>query len=310
MYERRPRGQLEKAIREHGGEPLGSGVPGMHAETEGPQPVVPLSLSVLYDRDNNPISFRNCYENQSCFLIGGGPSFLSQKVELLKQPGIVTATMNNAGAIFRSNFWFSVDDPSRFQSRIYCDSGIMKFIKTKYLAKRVSVWSGNDLVTLPNKLRECPNIWGYTHDKGFTTFHQNHFLDTQYPSWGSSAKENDVEGIEWHKSVMLVSIWLLYYLGFRRLYLLGCDFRMKVNKPYSFDEVQPKARCKGNNRLYGWLERQFVAMKNHFEAKGLVVKNCSPGSQLEAFPRMDMEDAIRYECGLLPQDTRTKGLYT
>jgi len=105
---------------------------------------------------------------------------------------------------------------------------------------------------------------------------------------------------------MLAALSLLHYLGFRSVYLLGADFRMRETEKYAFDEGRTKAAIRHNNVLYEALDRRFKALAPHFAEHGFKVWNCTPGSGLTAFPQMEYAKAIERagaECSK-PIDTR------
>ena len=109
---------------------------------------------------------------------------------------------------------------------------------------------------------------------------------------------------------MLVALRLLHHLGFRTVYLLGCDFRMAVDRKYVFDETREAAAIKHNNTLYDSLSRRFEALKPHFEKHRFRVVNCSPGSELGVFERMAYQDAIAAATAECAKPVNTQGWYT
>ncbi len=122
-------------------------------------------------------------------------------------------------------------------------------------------------------------------------------------------KTPDSLGIVGKRSVMLVALRLLHYLGFGTVYLLGCDFKMAPDRKYAFEEHRAPNAIRHNNVLYDSLARRFEALRPHFEKHRFRVINCSPGSELRAFERMDYEKAVAAasaECG---KRVRTEGWY-
>ena len=99
------------------------------------------------------------------------------------------------------------------------------------------------------------------------------------------------------------------YLGFGTVYLLGCDFKMAEDRKYAFAENRAANAIRHNNVLYDSLARRFEALKPHFEKHRFRVVNCSPGSELQVFERMEFADAVAAasaECG---KPVNTQGWY-
>ena len=103
---------------------------------------------------------------------------------------------------------------------------------------------------------------------------------------------------------------LLHHLGFRTVYLLGCDFRMAADHKSAFDETREAAAIKHNNVLYDSLIRRFEALLPHFEKHRFRVVNCSPGSGLGVFERMTYEDAVAAASAECSKPINTQGWYT
>jgi len=106
-----------------------------------------------------------------------------------------------------------------------------------------------------------------------------------------------------------VALRLLHYLGFSTVYLLGCDFKMAEDRKYAFAENRAANAIRHNNVLYDSLARRFEALKPHFEKHRFRVVNCSPGSELQVFERMEFADAVAAasaECG---KPVNTQGWY-
>ena len=266
---------------------------------------------LLYNARGKPADFlMNMYQGAGVFLMGGGPSLLKSDLTQLDQRGIVTATMNQTAAVYRSNLWFSVDAQTQFCESIWTDPGIMKFTKQKYLSRFIHGWNGTDAyVDVMKKVQSLPNVWGFEHtDMGKTPWNPAAFLKQPSPTWGSTSKENDPEGKHYHKSVMLVALRLCYWLGFRRVYLLGCDFKQKTGNAYAFDQDATAGRAGSNNRLYGWLNRRFNELQPYFMMHGFEVFNCTPGGRLLSFPRLPLEKAVELEAARVPA-VHTAGHY-
>lgn len=256
---------------------------------------------MLWGRDGHNIWMGDMYRGGSAFLILGGPSFGQVDKTKLSQAGILTMGVNNSPKTFRPNMWISVDDPSHFIKSIWLDPKITKFVPYSHSEKVIfdnEAWKELDM-----KAGDCPNVWYFKRNEHFKA---NQFLFEDTINWGN---HKDHGG---GRSVMLAAIRILYYLGIRTIYLLGCDFKMDENTKYHFEQDRAEGSIKGNNSTYELLVERFQQLKPIFEDNGLNVYNCNKASGLMVFPFIEFEEAIKIATANLPSDLsqeRTAGLY-
>ena len=271
------------------------------------QPINPIEVGpVVSNRQGRPaLGLREQFYGQSVFLLGGGPSLRSVDLTALQRSGITVAAMNNAATVIRPHLFFSVDQPRNFHEVIWRDPGVMKFTFDKHIKRRCGVdsWSGTGYAHSGLTVGDCPNVWGFAHCHGWDS---KRFLKHPVPTWGPNGPAEDPEKTSQKLSVMLPAIWLLNWLGFRTIYLLGCDFGMPENGPhYAFDQKGQLS----NNHLYAWLNRRFLEMRGHFADHGLTIINCTEGGNLTAFDRMPLDEAIKTTLNNWPETVHTEGHY-
>jgi len=274
---------------------------------------------MLFNRDGLNIFMGDTYRGCSAFLILGGPSFgdiikgetefkgkkMSNR-ELLNYPGFVTMATNNAPRTFRPNLWTMVDDPGNFIKSIWLDPKITKFVPFDHTEKNIfdnEKWEHMDC-----KVGECPNSYFLRRNEHFNP---EQFLTEGTFNWGEHSDAVDTLGNKGGRSVMLVAIKLLYYLGVRKIFLLGCDFKMDENTKYHFAQDRSKGSQNGNNSTYEILKSRFTSLLPEFEKVGLKVFNCNPDSGLKVFPYIPFEEAINLATNQMPDISveRTEGLY-
>lgn len=268
-----------------------------------PMPIQPLKPVVTNALGRPALSLKNQFLGQSVVLVGGGPSLKSVDLSAVKRAGVTLAAMNNVATMVRPHLWFCVDLPRNFHETIWRDAAVMKFTFDKHLTntRPVDSWNGEKWVSSGLIARDCPNVWGFDHKNGWDAAT---FLSDPQPTWGVNSAEQDPEHKHSRTSVMLPTLWLLYWLGFRSVYLLGCDFDASSRK-YAFDET-----CRDtNDDLFGWLGRRFAEVRTHFDQHGFRVVNCTEGSKLEAFDRMPLNSAIHEILANWPDKIVTKGQY-
>lgn len=244
----------------------------------------------------------------SCFLVCSGPSLASHDLSLLKKRGIFTCAVNNAAAIFHPTIWVSADDPGNFCDAIWKDPSILKFVPSDHEEKLLTERDGQEtLIDSDIQVKEMPGVFGFSRNEEFNA---DTFLKEETFNWGNHGATTDTLGVKGSRSVMLIAVKLLYRLGFRKIYLLGCDFKMEENsKNYAFPQDRSKSSVRGNNKTYHALNLRFAALLPYFARAGLEVYNCTPDSGLKAFPYLSYKDAVREALSSFPTSIKTEGMY-
>jgi len=269
------------------------------------------NIPFFFTREMNQLNMVGNYRGASAFLICNGPSLASGRYDLslLKRPGVITYGMNNGARTVRPNFWTCVDDPKRFLKSIWLDPTITKFVPHAHSEKPLfdnEKWENlryNDNGKMKDMLvGNCPNVVYFHRNSKFMA---DRFLWEDSFNWGN---HKDYGG---GRSVMLPALRILFLLGFRKVYMLGADFKMSEDYTYHFDEQRAPGAVKGNMFTYDRLKSEyFPQLKPHFDQAGFKVYNCTEGSQLDVFPFVKYEDAIEEATGKLGDvNSRTWGLY-
>ena len=269
-----------------------------------------VSQPLVGSAAGRPAGFLENTQSGGVFLMCGGPSLKEVDFDLFNQRGIVTAAVNNAATLFRPNIWVSVDKPGHFHEHIWGDSGIMKFTRWCVRDGVVRTRAANRLTTAGRMARECPNTWFFEHQ---STMDYKKFLSMNPMTWGTNNKTETAVDSKGRKqpgkrSCMLPAIRLLYWLGFRRIYLAGCDFNMTPEATYAFDDPKRPSACQSNNGTYQRLNEWFGFLLPHFKENGLEIFNCTDGGNLNAFPRKTLEAAVAREA--ITGELEVRGMYS
>lgn len=140
----------------------------------------------------------------ACWLIGGGPSLATLPTDAIARSPLPKMAVNLAGTrLLRPTFWTSYDPSSRFHRSVYLDPSILKFVHRR---------RAMDLIPeTAFKVCEAPSTFFFDRDP------QRGFTDFLSPSHTTI--------VDWADS-FVQAIDLLYHLGFRILYLAGCELRV------------------------------------------------------------------------------------
>jgi hypothetical protein len=264
---------------------------------------------VLVTRSNRPTSLEGLYDGQTAFLIASGPSLLTHDLSQLSARGILTLAVNNAGAVFRPQLWVCLDSPGRFCDAIWRDPGITKFVPEGHLGSLLTVRdSEGRLIYSHETPRRMPAVFGYVRNEDFVP---ERWLSEDSFNCGQSDGRRDCAGNSGSRSVMYVALRLLYYLGLRRVYLVGCDFRMaEGRRNYAFPQHRTRASVASNNRLYATLNQRLRLLRPYFDAAGYQIFNCTPASGLTVFPYVPFEEAVACARAVVPRHIDTAGMYS
>lgn len=256
----------------------------------------------FFTRDRASLALEGMYRGSSIFLICNGPSFVTLDHSLLKKPGVMTFGINNGPKTFRPNMWTCVDDPARFLKSIWLDPKIQKFVPFSHMEQKIfdnETWKPMNM-----RVGDCPNVFAYCRNE---KFHAPRFLTENTLNWGN---HKDYGG---GRSVMLPAFRIIHLLGFRKIYLLGCDMKMSETYTYHFDEQRSKGAVNGNMSTYDRLKTEYLPqLKKYFEEDAFEVYNCNADSELRTFPFITFENAIKEATSKLGdvEHERVWGLYS
>jgi hypothetical protein len=257
---------------------------------------------LLFTQDHHPLWLADIYRGRSAFLICGGPSFGALDHAPLRQPGVLTMAINNSVRTFRPNLWITVDSPDHWIRSAWLDATIMKFVPISHASK--FLFNSDTWEMMKMRVGDCPNVVYYKRNEHFQA---KQFLWEDCLNWGCHKKHGG------GRSVMLPAIRIMFILGIRRLYLLGCDLNMSRESKYHFDQDRHRGSIRGNNDTYEKLKKWFAELRPLFEAEDFHVFNCNPQSNLKAFDFVSYKDALE-DCASHMDfvdiaNERTRGLY-
>ena len=143
-----------------------------------------------------------------CWIIGGGPALASLPTERIAASPLPKFSINLAGhGVLRPTFWTAYDPTGRFQRSTYLDPSITKFVPR---GRAMDVVPGTT-----GKVCDSPNTVFFDRDQS-VGFHD--FLSRPAPV--STLVRPGIT--DWQDS-LVQAIHIAYVLGFRTLYLGGCD---------------------------------------------------------------------------------------
>lgn len=265
-------------------------------------------MDLLYDRNGQSVSLKGIYTGASIVYVGSGPSLTQLDLSLLKERHVTTFAVNNVAAnLVKPNIWMCSDNPQSFHPVIWRDPTILKIVAAANARKYIREVDGDGKTkTISDSWAiECPNTLCVNV---VSKFNSSTFFDEPTACWGCEKGEKDDIGLSGGRSTMLAAFKVLTWLGFKRIYLIGCDFNMQHGNAYAFEQDKARPGCKTNNEMFIGLEKRLKSLQSGFNKYGVKIVNCTPGGNLNIFSRMEFKkaiDLIKYP----HKSVETKGWY-
>lgn len=240
---------------------------------------LPLSKS-----DRQILSLKNTAKENCCFIIGNGPSLDAADLDVLKDHPCFAS--NKIFLIFGKTDWrptyFAISD---------------EIVYKRELRRICQEQLG---VKLVRKTLNRENV------EGFIKF-RTKYVPLQ--RGGSTFQTNPLRGFYDGGTICFHMIQIAYFIGYRKMFLLGVDFnygQSKVNNPKVdvLTQVRPKESCDhfskdyyqiGENWIPPDLEQQGLAFDNadnFLRKNGGFLKNASRRTALTRIERVGLEEAL------------------
>lgn len=218
-------------------------------------------------------SFQNRHQGQRCFIIATGPSLTIADIEKLKNE--ITFGMNSIIRIFDQTEWrptyYGIQDRQVYESM---EESILEHYRN---ADNVLVADqlGN-YFQLPESFIQFPYNGNY------------HIYDGKYEEYSARFSDNSYEVVYDGYSITYSLIQIAVYMGFKEIYLLGCDSTYAKGAKNHFVEsgfVDKNAPSSFNRLMTGYHEANKYAISH-----GIRIYNATRGGALEIFPRISLEE--------------------
>lgn len=203
------------------------------------------------------VDLYNLYQG-SVVLVGGGPQH-KEWVSALQHPNIVTMAMNNTAVSFRPTMWIGCDVAANYSPSILMNPTIMKFAQHNRMGCEIA----------GTKWRALPNTY--------------FFNAKAEPDMKAFFQRGKFMG--WWKNVFVAALQLCAWLGFNRVYAVGCGFKISKTDQYGFPSNLTDEQIAYNQRTYDMTIRQVrellpIANEARFE-----IVSCTPDSKLNDLVR-------------------------
>ena len=217
---------------------------------------------------------KNIHKDQQCFLVGTGPSMNLINHSLLKDE-----------IVFGTNTLYKDRD---INPTYYCvsDKGVWHDHKIPILHQDtqllLSGHAGRDYLANRDKYQDMvakePIVF---KDLG----------DIKRDGW---IDKDMTKGAYWGNTIMVdLCLQIAYYMGFKEVYLLGCDCNYKGQhhfdgEVFSFQKDTPRYYEEHWEKVF----EAHAIVKKEYEKDGRKIFNATPGGSLNVYDRVKLEDIV------------------
>ncbi len=248
---------------------------------EGKDPVGGTTADLIRDGYNNPHPWMmnrvNPDDRKPAFLLGRGWSATLEKRQKIADAGIPAMAVNDYPKDGpKPNYWCSGDGAGNFGVRIWDDVDVMKFCGIRQIPLNLP---REDAYEKARSSKDAPNVHFFHHVNDLLEMES--WLHVPYIAWGTTHFGPNVPP-QFHKegaarSSMLIGLRLLWHLGYREVYLLGCDCTPHHHPAPNYWKV-----------MFHYIDQ----LRPIFDRFGYNVVQTNPDSHLRTFEFANFDDIV------------------
>lgn len=265
----------------------------VNPEMDYPENVRKIMKTYNYVREYNIYStyieklkrFHNKHEGERCILIGTGPSLQKTDFSLIRNEilyGVNTFFKGLEKYNVKCRYWTVIDRDvfnKHYESLLNIDTtfflsgtAVRDYISNK---EKYQKNAKNE----PILIRNYDGIRNYNHK-----------------DWGDIRK-----GLYSAGNVMPRCLQIAYYLGFKEVYLIGCDCSYSGGRHHHFDGekydfqyngTEGKEFLKEEKQHWSKVFNSYRICKKAYEKDNRKIYNATPGGELEVFERKKLEEVF------------------
>ena len=209
------------------------------------------------------------HKGERCFIVCTGPSLILEDVEKLRDE--YTFSMNSIVKLFSKTSW----RPTYY---VINDKDAYINLEDELLRYQSGNWFGSDLMIddIHAKVEFIPYPLDLlNHSDGLHFTNKFKFSDNPYAMVYAGY------------TVVFDIIQFATYMGFEKIYLLGCDCNYNGEKRH-FEEYEDSKLVAGND-MESKMIMTYQATKKYADSHGIQIYNATRGGKLEAFERINFD---------------------
>jgi hypothetical protein len=223
--------------------------------------------------------FKNIHSNERCFIVATGPSLTLDDVNLLK--GEICFGMNSIYKLFDKTNWrpdyYGVVDVNVFKT--IKDELANVTLNTAFYPEKYIRWNKEGCFAVP-----------FRQGIGYSAFVRK-IIPKRFRTTSVSS---DISKLVYEgTSVVHFLLQIVFYMGFKEIYLLGTDCNYFGDVKYG-SLVNYKANNIANSAedMYSGLMEDYRLALEYANHNGIKIYNASRGGMLEIFPRVQLEQVL------------------
>ncbi len=218
--------------------------------------------------------FKDSQSGKRIFIIATGPSLKISDLDMLQKNNVLTMSMNQIYHAFEKTNW---------RPNYYVISDGFAMRDYEKLKEKGRWFKNTEKIFSDNYLK----FWNNQLDDSYHCFRQMQ----SSPEIGFSSDISDVvySGL----TVVYSCLQLATYMGFKEIYLLGCDFSFSPQFDSDKDHFygsHESVLTGGYTFNYKFVQRAYEKAKEYSELHGLSIYNATRGGKLEVFKRVMFDD--------------------
>lgn len=222
---------------------------------------------------------KNLYLGKRCFIVATGPSLLKSDLELLKDE--ICLSMNSICKLYDKTSWrptfYGIQDRLVFNKLKDVAEKYVDLYKAYFITDEIFTLSSKDVISRNNIVR-----FPYNNDY--------HFYDQQFNKFYSKFSDNAYGIVYDGYSITYSLLQIAVYMGFKEIYLLGCDCNYQKGSKNHIVESGHVDKYEYQN--HDKMMTGYIEAKKYADAHGIKIINCTRGGMLEVFPRIALEDVL------------------
>jgi len=216
-----------------------------------------MTLRYHNGEDWQPSGLWKSSHEQKAILVCGGPSMNSIDLSKLRGPNKTIFGLNNTYPKVYPDVWLGVDDPHCYNRHVFYEP----FIKILRGGYNDRLCEGREIYSLPNLFYASLD-----HCKYVDLFHRF---------------SKNTGKFVWHWDAFTLAINIILYMGYREIYLVGCDLSTEKSVYHSPDQTIPEELVSYNQSLYDKLYGYLIWInKNLAQLEDLKIYSMSPLSRI------------------------------
>lgn len=226
------------------------------------------------------IKFKNVHAGERCFILGTGPSLKKINLDILKEE-----------IIFGVNFYYK--------------SALINSIVPRYYCLYDEIFHTTHKDSTEELIRELPDTTFFVRTKAFEVINQFnigtknvYYEHCNLYQYGDLIKFDMTKNMTAPFNVILGCLQTAIYMGFKEIYLLGCDFNsfasLKVEHCYDKGDAPARIMPIGFElKYYSMVSYHHYAIEKYARKRDISIYNLTPNSLLDAYERKSLESVLQ-----------------